>query len=89
MIMPNNADGDCPVQDEKAVTEASIVSGWERALKDFQLLPLSDAEKSAFERMAASERASKECIFCLPPCKDFPKCKCGIHNQKTYAKHGL
>ena len=57
-----------------------LPKGW------FKLTPDEERE---FKDMTRTWEAQKEMHFCLPPCKDFPDCKCQYHNQKAKQKYGI
>lgn len=70
------------------MSDKEIISGWEK-IKDFKFSGLNEYEAAMFDRMRRQGQAAKECVFCLPPCKEFPNCKCGRQNAEVYKKYGL
>jgi len=67
--------------------ERDIVARKKR--EDFKYSPSSEVKADAFDYKIRRALAAEECAFCVPPCTEFPNCKCGRQNVEVYKKYRL
>ena len=67
--------------------EGNIAAGKKK--EDFEYSQLSKGKADAFDYRIRQSLAAEECAFCVPPCKEFPNCKCSRQNAEVHRKYGV